>query len=69
MNDYESENVIVEYCAIGYGPALENFIGKKVKKIINNKYSLKIIFEDDSYIEAQGSVYGGALSVFEEVKQ
>lgn len=55
--DYISDNVKVNWLADGKPYQLEELIGKKVKEIINGEYSLKIIFEDGSYIETSGSSY------------
>lgn len=58
--DYESETVFVSYSASGGNGRLEELIGKKVKRIENSEYHLKIIFEDDSFIESSGDSYDGA---------
>jgi hypothetical protein len=57
-DDYISDNVKVNWLADGNPNQLEELIGKKVKEIINGEYSLKIIFEDGSYIETSGVRYG-----------
>ena len=60
IEDYSSDTVFCDSDGEGYPPDLEKIIGKKVKRIENYEYSLKVIFEDDSFIECISNTYDGA---------
>ena len=59
VKDYSSDTVYKDFLGDAEGYDLEKFIGKKIKRIENNEYTLKIIFEDNSWIEANGSRWDG----------
>ena len=59
VKDYNSETVLKTYLGDANEWDLERLIGKKIKRIENEEYKLKIIFEDDSWIEANGHTYDG----------
>ena len=58
VKDYSSDTVLKEYLGDANEWDLERLIGKKVKRIENREYHLKIIFEDGSWIDIGGALYG-----------
>ena len=67
VKNYETDNVFCAYLGDAIPDELEEIIGKKVKEIVNDEYSLRIIFNDDSYIECNGARWGDS-SLGVEVK-
>lgn len=53
--DYKSDVVTKDYLGDGKSGELEDCIGKKVVRIENTEYCLKVFFADGSWLEASGS--------------
>ena len=64
VEDYNTDNVDIEYLSDLLPTEGDALIGKRVCKVVATEYGLNLLFDDDTELEIQGHTYGDcALNV------